>query len=425
MPTSNTKGGIPIASEIISIGTELLLGNILNTNASYLSRKLAEHGLDLYYITSVGDNPERLINTIKEARQRSKIIITTGGLGPTSDDITREAVAKAFNVPLKTSPTMVKQIEDFFHQRGKTAPECNKKQAQYPEGGRLLINPMGTAPGFMIEDSACTLFALPGVPGEMKAIFEDKVSPELQKYQKNNIIHSRLLRVFGLGESQVESILHDIISSQTNPTIAPMAQTGEVILRITCKEKTKEKAELLIRDVQEKIQARIGNYIYGYDDDTLETVTADILMKRGKTISTAESCTGGLLAHRLTNIPGSSSFYYGGIVAYSNDLKERVLGVKKETLRKFGAVSEEVAVEMVRGLLKIYPADLALSITGIAGPGGGTTEKQVGHICIAYKTIDEEISTAVKLFKDRMQNKEAAANHALHLILNYFKKEDA
>lgn len=404
--------------EIISIGTELLLGDVENTNASYLAKILAQKGIDLFYITCVGDNYDRLVETIQMARTRSQIIFTTGGLGPTSDDITRKAIAKAFSRPLILNEDARQMIEDFFSARGVYMPKENLNQAYYPQGGTLLFNSQGTAPGIFLDADNTRLFALPGVPHEMQRMVSERVLPILEEFSGGSFLQSLLVRIYGLGESVVEHRLQDIIAQQSNPTVALLAGTGEVFVRITCKETSSSRASALIDEVLEQVKQRIGQYIYGYDEDTLETVVARHMQKEQKTVAVAESCSGGLLAHRLTNIPGSSSFFQGGIVSYSDASKMSLLQVSEEILLRHGAVSEEVALAMARGVQKRMGSHIGLGITGIAGPQGGTEKKPVGTVC--FGIITPHISrTETKYFPgERVQVKYRSTNHALHLLAN-------
>ncbi len=407
-------------AEIVSIGTELLLGDVTNSNAAFLARELASLGIDLYFITCVGDNPTRLEETLQKAFARSDLVITTGGLGPTSDDITREVIASAFGRPLKRDEKAEEMIRDFFARRDREMPEENLKQATLPEGAEPLFNETGTAPGFFLEVDGGKIFSLPGVPPEMKMMFRKKVRPKLIETQSGReIIHSRVLRIFGIGESEVENRLREVIAGQTNPTVAPLAGRGEVQVRITCKEVNKDLASEKIAQVAREISAILGNYIYGEDEDTLEGVMAVLLSQGGWTLAIAESCTGGLVGSRITDIPGASEFFRGSIVAYNDEIKRGVLGVREETLKEHGAVSEETALEMARGTRKICQSDIGVGLTGIAGPGGGTPQKPVGTVSFALVAPEKEFSMTRLLGSRRKDNKWRAGHHALDLVRRY------
>jgi len=409
-----------LRAEIVSIGTELLLGDVTNSNAAFLGRELASLGIDLYFITCVGDNPTRMEETLQKAFSRSDLVITTGGLGPTSDDITREVIAKAFARPLKRDEKAEEMIRDFFARRDREMPEENLKQATLPEGAEPLFNETGTAPGFFLDVDGGKIFALPGVPPEMKMMFRKRVRPKLIETQSGReIIHSRVLRIFGIGESEVENRLRKIIAGQTNPTVAPLAGKGEVQVRITCKDINKDLASEKIAKVAREISAILGNYVYGEDEDTLEGVMAVLLSQGGWTLAIAESCTGGLVGSRITDVPGASEFFRGSIVAYNDAIKSGVLGVKEETLREHGAVSEETALEMARGTRRICQSDIGVGLTGIAGPGGGTPQKPVGTVSFAIVAPEREYSMTRLLGSSRKDNKWRAGNQALDLVRRY------
>lgn len=386
-------------SEIICIGTELLLGHIVNTNATYISQKLAEIGINLYYHSVVGDNPERLGSILKASLERSDIIITTGGLGPTVDDITLETISKVTHRPLILNRKELRRIKDRFRYANVTMPKTNIRQAYIPKGAIAISNKMGTAPGLIIESPphpslshkgervkvrGKVLIALPGVPLELTHMMEDTVIPYLKKrFYSGGIIKSRTLKIVGMGESKVNEEVADLLKMSGDVTVGIYAHTAQVDLKITTKAIDEFKAIQLISPVEDEIRKRLGNYIFGADNDTLESIVASILTENKLTISVAESCTGGLLSKRLTDIPGSSAYFKMGIIVYSNKAKIKKLNVPKEMLKRYGAVSKQVAIAMADGVRKVARTDIGISITGIAGPAGATKTKPVGLVYIA------------------------------------------
>jgi len=403
-------------AEILSIGTELLLGQIIDTNAAYLAQRLAEVGISLFYKDTVGDNHQRLQQVLRLALERSDLIICTGGLGPTEDDITTAGVAQAFDVPLVLYEDASATLAAFFAARGRPMTENQLKQATLPQGSRLVPNPTGTAPGYILEKDGKTAIVLPGPPNEMQPMWRETIAPYLQA-RSGQVIVSRTLRFCGIGEGALEMELKELIHAQRNPTIAPYAKLGEVHIRVTACAATADEAELLIDPVVEQIRARVGQYLYGVDEETLEEVVGRLLRARGATLAVAESCTGGLLGGRLTNIPGSSEYFLGGIISYSNTVKESLLAVPEATLRAEGAVSVATARAMAEGALHATGATLAVSITGIAGPGGGTEEKPVGLVYYGVARAGGE--TRVKRstqWGDRFSIRNRAVQEALVLL---------
>lgn len=366
-------------AEILAVGTEILLGDIVNTNAQYIARRLADLGINLYHQSVVGDNPERLLEEYRLGFNRAELIIATGGLGPTKDDLTKEIAAEFFNRKLILHEESLKKIEEYFANIGRTLNEGNRKQAYFPEGCTIIPNKWGTAPGCIIGDKGRILVLLPGPPREMVPMFEASVVPYIEKYI-DGILVSRTLKICGIGEGHMEEMILDIIQRQTNPTIAPYAKEGEVTLRITARANSRKEALEIIEPVENEIRGRLKENVYGIDDDTLEAVIGNMLIEKGLTLSTAESCTGGLIASKLINYPGISEVFMEGAVTYSNNAKIMRLGVKKETLELYGAVSQETAAQMAEGIARTSNTDIGLSITGIAGPGGGTEEKPVGLV---------------------------------------------
>ncbi|MGI6006281.1 MAG: competence/damage-inducible protein A [Ruminococcus sp.] len=374
-----------MVAELITVGTEILMGNIVNTNAAYLSEMCARLGLTLYYETTVGDNEKRMYETICTALERSDIVILSGGLGPTQDDITKDTAAKAMNLPLVEDEHTRRRIQEYFETlRGKnvTITENNWRQALVPQGAIVLDNENGTAPGLIMEKDEKTVILLPGPPSELKPMFERQVFPYLEKKQPE-VLCSRMVKICGIGESMVETMIEDLISAQSNPTIAPYAKIGEVHLRVTASAFNDEAAERLIKPVVKELKKRFGKHIYTTDEKvTLEESLVKMMKKRKLTLTCAESCTGGAISARIVNVPGASDVLKQGLVTYSNKAKRRYLNVKKETLKSVGAVSRETAFEMAKGGCVQTGSDACVAVTGIAGPGGGTDTKPVGLVYI-------------------------------------------
>lgn len=412
--------------ELICVGTELLLGNIVNTNAAYLSEKCAGLGLSCYFQTVVGDNEERLTQVLSCAVSRSDIVIMSGGLGPTEDDLTKEVAAKVCGKKLCIDDHSMERIAEYFATRDIIPTDNNWKQAKVPEGAIVLDNDNGTAPGIIIETDNCKVILLPGPPNELIPMFEDRVIPYLNKLTPG-VICSQTVKICGLSESGVETTIKDLIDNQTNPTIATYAKTGEVLIRVTASAEDKKQANKLIKPVVKELKARFGNDIYTTDEDvTLEKAVVDLLLANKLTVTCAESCTGGMLSSRLINVPGISEVYKSGFVTYANKAKRKLLGVKKSTLEKHGAVSPQVAKEMVKGAAFASKSDVAVALTGIAGPDGGTKDKPVGLVYIACN-VKGNITVKEFRFKgNRTKIREAATSAALRLmrtcVLEYFSE---
>lgn len=389
-------------AEIITVGTEILLGDILNTNTHYLSNELANMGVDVYYQITVGDNENRLLNQLEESFKRSDLVVLTGGLGPTEDDLTKEVCAKYFDLKMEFhQPSWDKIIE--IHNRMKRIPtENNKKQAYFPVNSIILPNEHGTAPGCIMEKDNKTIIVMPGPPREMKPMFDNFVKPFLQK-NSEDILKSKVIRIIGVGEAKVESDLLDLIQKQINPTIATYAKDGECTVRITAKGKTVEEVEKLILPVAEEIKNRFKETVYGEDETTIEDEVAKLLVKNNLTISVAESCTGGMVSSSLINYPGISSVFMEGCVTYSNEAKMKSLNVKEETLNLVGAVSEQCAREMAEGVAARHNTNIGLSTTGIAGPEGGSEEKPVGLVYMGIKINNKTIVKKYIFNGDRQQ----------------------
>jgi nicotinamide-nucleotide amidase len=384
-------------AEIIAIGTEILLGDIVNSNAQYLAQELAALGVDMYYQQVVGDNEKRIMHAFDEAYSRSDIIITTGGLGPTVDDLTKEVAAKYFNKELIPDGESIEKIKSYFKFRERKMSENNLKQGLIPEGAIIINNHNGTAPGVIIEENKKIMIILPGPPKEMKPMFEETVKPYLQK-KTDSILVSKMVKILGIGESSVAEEIKDLIDAQTNPTIAPYAKEVGVMLRITAKANNREEALKLIEPVVKQIKDRLGDNVYATEDIGIEDVVAKLLIKNNLTISTAESCTGGMIASSFINYPGISEVFLEGAVTYSNKAKHNRLGVKNETLDKYGAVSEETAREMAIGIAETAKSDVSIITTGIAGPEGGTAEKPVGLVYIGVY-VQGQVTVQRCLFK--------------------------
>jgi nicotinamide-nucleotide amidase len=401
--------------EIIAVGTELLLGDIVNTNGQYISQRLSSLGLDVYHHTVVGDNLDRLVEAIKIASSRADVIITTGGLGPTDDDITKLGVAKALGVELSLDETSLKRIKDRFSRYGRPMPAINERQAYIPIGSRAIDNDNGTAPGIIGEYDSKIYISLPGPPKEMRPMFEEKIVPYLKQKSKH-VIKSHTLKVIGIGESALQEKLGDIMTNQTNPTIALYAKEGEVHIRITAKDEDISEADDKIKEVKNKILNVLGMNVYGYNDDTLESVVNNLLQEKRMTIAFAESCTGGMISSRFTDIPNASISFINGVVCYSNEAKVNILGVNRDTIEKYGAVSMETAEEMAYCIKKISNTDIGLSITGIAGPSGGTESKPVG-LCYIGIAFDDQVKVYSSVFNgNRNKIRWLATTKALDIL---------
>ena len=403
--------------ELISVGTELLLGNIVNTNTQFLAEQCALLGLSMYHQVTVGDNRERLSEAVRTALGRSDVVILTGGLGPTEDDLTKEVCAEVMGFALKEDSHTKKRIEEYLKNSVfKVIPDNNWKQAMVPEGAIVLDNDNGTAPGLILEKNQKAAVLLPGPPGELYPLFKKQVFPYLKKRQPE-ILRSQMVKICGVGESQVEDKLLDLIDKQTNPTIATYAKTGEVHLRVTARARSEEEAKKLVKPVVKEIKSRFGDNVYSVrEEETLEMAVVKLLQKHELTVTTAESCTGGLLAGRLVNVPGASEVFREGFITYSNKAKRKYLDVNKSTLKKYGAVSSETAREMAIGGVFAADCDVCVAVTGIAGPDGGTEEKPVGLVYIATY-MNEKVTVKKFQFKgNRAKVREQAVVRALDLL---------
>jgi nicotinamide-nucleotide amidase len=381
------RGEVLMKAEILAVGTEILLGDIINTNAQFISKELASLGIDVYRQEVIGDNEDRLLEAIEEIFYRSDILICTGGLGPTEDDLTKETICKYFNADLELHEESLEELKNYYKRLDRPMTESNLKQVYFPKESKVLSNPNGTAPGMILEKNDKVAVILPGPPREMKPMFLNYVKAYL-KDKGNGVIISEVLRVLGVGESTAANMIKDFINNGVNPTVAPYAKEDDVIFRITARGKSEEEGRKLIAPVKEEIKRVFNLDCYGEGEElTIEEVLGKLLVDRKLTISTAESCTGGMIASRLINYPGISEVFLEGAVTYSNEAKERTLNVKKKTLDTYGAVSEETAKEMAIGISKRTGSDISVVTTGIAGPGGGSEEKPVGlvYIGLYYK----------------------------------------
>ena len=410
-------------AEILAVGTELLMGQIVNTNAQYISSKLPEAGVGVYYHSVVGDNPDRLEECLKLALERCDIVITTGGLGPTQDDLTKETISRVCGKKLVVHEESLNKIKNYFSRLGKQMPQNNEKQAYMPEGCILLKNNNGTAPGCMIEMGEKVVVMLPGPPVEMKPMFMDYVMPYF-KNKGDYSLESVILRVFGIGESAMETKIMDLIDGQTNPTIATYAKEGEVTIRVTASVPKGESAETILIPVVNEIKRRTGDNLYSDKDETLDAVAAGLLLKNSITIATAESCTGGLISENLTDIPGISRVFMGGAVTYSNEAKMEYLGVKAQTLEAYGAVSRETAVEMAEGIRNRLKTNIGISVTGIAGPDGGTAQKPVGLVYIGLSSDSGTVTKELRLSGNRKKIRTVTALNVFDLIRRHILKLD-
>ena len=412
--------------EIIAVGTEILLGNIVNTNAAYLAEKCAALGLSCYHQDVVGDNEERLAETLKLALSRSDIILLSGGLGPTQDDLTKEVAARVFGKELYLHEPSREAIRQFFSERKLEITENNWKQAMVPEGCIVVDNPGGTAPGIIMAENGRHVVLMPGPPGELLPMFERSIMPYLAELQ-SGVIYSQTVKICGVGESKAESMVEDLVEVQSNPTIATYAKTGEVHLRVTATASDEKEAKKLVKPVVKELKGRFGNHVYTTDNDvTLERAVVDLLMANKLTACTVESCTGGMLSARLINVPGVSEVFKSGYVTYSNKSKRRLLGIKKNILLKHGAVSEQIAREMAKTSAALARTDVSVSTTGIAGPDGGTAEKPVGLVYIGCNVCGRITVKECRFHGSREKIRESTVAAALSLmrecILQYYSE---
>lgn len=410
-------------AELVTTGSELLLGQIVNTNAAYMAQELNRMGIDVCFQTTVGDNRARMKEVLAHALTRADLVITSGGLGPTRGDITKEVSAEVMGRRMARDENCVARLKAHFTRVGREMTENNLRQAMIPEGAHIFVNHAGTAPGIAMEKDGKLLVNLPGPPSEMKDMFQRSLAPYLvEKYGISSIIFSRVLHTCGIGESQLETKIDDLILAQGNPTLALLIRPTGVIIRITAKAENEAAAEALIDPVEEEIRARLGHFVYGVDDDKMEEIVGRDISEHGFTVATAESCTGGLVASRLTDVAGSSEYVKGGIISYTDEIKAKTLGVPTEILFKFGAVSEPTARAMAEGARLALDADVAVSTTGLAGPGGGTEETPVGTVFIAVAGAKGTVAEKHKFTGTREQVKFRASQAALALLREYIRE---
>jgi competence/damage-inducible protein CinA-like protein len=410
-----------VNAEIIGVGTEILLGQICNNNAQWISERLAEIGVDVVFHEAVGDNLERIAESFRLALSRADVVIATGGLGPTQDDITREGLAAALGVKMERRPEIVEFLRERFRGFGREMPESNLQQADVLEGGRHIMPERGTAPGLIYETpEGKRVYAVPGVPAEMKEMMEGTILPELAVAAGPAALVSRTIRVTGMPESQVSMVLDDLFRASANPSLAYLASSGEVKVRLTAKAPSRAEAEALIDPLAADVTARLGEHVFTEHDEDLEVVVGRLLKTREQSVAAAESLTGGSLGLRLSRAPGASAYFLGSAVCYTAEAKQRVLGVSKETIEGPGVVSEECAREMARGARRIFGADVSLSLTGVAGPDSHD-DKPVGTVCMALAAEGQETSRTFRAPGDRDQVRRWAEQAALDMLRRHLQ----
>ena len=410
-------------AEILCVGTELLLGEVVNTNAAYISRELAYLGISVYHTAVVGDNAERLEGAIRDALSRADLLVMSGGLGPTYDDITKETVARVLGLPMVRDEAILEYIKEFFVSYGRPMPENNEKQADIPKGAIALHNRFGTAPGIFIEKDDKVVVLLPGPPFELRPMFEEHVAPLLGE-RRDKVLVSHNIHIMGMGESEVETHLLDLMQNSVNPSIAPYAKEGEMRLRVSALADNEKQGDRMCLEMIKKVmETPVGKYVYAFDAENIEKYVLGKLFERGLTIAVAESCTGGMLGQRLTDVGGASRNFLGGFITYSNEMKMNLLGVSEETLKKYSAVSEETAIEMARGVRERTGCDIGVSITGEAGPVA-STNNEVGTVFIGISAADGVYATKIKIpvHRNRDYIRRVACSRALREVI--FKLEN-
>lgn len=405
-----------IIAEIITIGDELLLGETTDTNAGYIARKLSGIGLSVQFKSTVGDSIERIEETIRHALKRAQVVITTGGLGPTDDDLTKKVLVKFFKRQLVLNEQLLEEIRERYHRRGIEMPAINEEQALLPNNSTIFKNDIGSAAGIGIIENDYYFISLPGVPTEMRHVLDNEVIPFLAKQNFGQDIKITTLRLNGIVESSLAEAISADLELEPGVKLAYLPSESGVDLRIVATADSKDKAESKAQKLVKQIEKKVGKFVYGYDSDSLQSVTGQLLSDNDKLLAVAESCTGGKLGEIITSVPGSSGYFAGGIIAYSNEVKISELGVKKTTLNKYGAVSAETAIEMALGARKRFSADFALSITGVAGPGGGSDDKPVGLTFIGIATAQKSYAKEFNFGRDRETNRARASYAALELL---------
>ena len=409
-------------AEIIAVGSELLLGQITNTNAQFINKQLAEIGVNVYYHTAVGDNPERLKQAIQVAQERSNFIIFSGGLGPTKDDLTKETIANTLGKELVLNEEAFESIQDYFRKTGRDMSPNNRKQALVLEGSDVLVNRFGIAPGMFIQEEDTFYILLPGPPSELHPMFENEAKPLIsEKLGLKEKIVSVVLRFFGIGESQLETDLEVLIDAQTNPTIAPLAADGEVTIRLKAKHEDEKETERLLKETEAQILDRVGEYFYGYGDTSLVREVSKALHEHGKTVAAAESLTGGMFSEWLTDLEGASSILNGSVVCYTNQVKQQVLGCREATLSSHGAVSKECALELAEGIRKLTGSDIGISFTGVAGPASQEGQP-VGKVFIGLSTKGQKDVFEWMFTGSRSGIRKRAVKYGLHHLLKLLKE---
>ena len=406
--------------EIISVGTEVVTGDIIDTNAPYLSKELVSLGIDTMYRTSVKDDDKTILEVLNIAKKRADLIITIGGLGPTYDDFTKEEVAKVNGLKLVRSDKAEQKIRDYFDKTGRKMTDNNLRQADIIEGSLAIDNDNGTAPGILLEKDNKIFILFPGPPNELIPMFENKVKPYL-KDKTGKFILERCIKLSGIGESYVEEELKDLIDKDEKIIIATYAKVGEVHIKITSEGKTKQEAEEKMKPYFEKIEIRFSKYVYGYDDDTLPKKVVEYLKDKNLKVAFCESCTGGYISKTITDVPGASDVFDCGMVTYSNEIKARLAGVSPIALKNKGAVSEEVATQMAKGIRTLAKADIGISVTGIAGPGGGTKEKPVGLVYMGISTKNTTVTKKLNFRGNREKIRLSTVNAVMSTLIEYLK----
>ena len=410
-------------AEIISIGSEILRGQITDTNSNFIVKKLVELSIDVEHITAVSDNPESLLSTLKLALQRADLVITTGGLGPTEDDITYETIAKALNLKLIKYPKAEDHLKKVLNKIKVEISPSNLKQTYLPEGAKIIINQYGTAPAMILEKDNKIICSLPGVPREMKKLVVENLIPYLkEKFPPSVIKKSKILKVTGLGESSVNELLHDYINNQKNFSFGIYANPEDIQIQVTTQAPTEKEVDKLLQSSVNQLSKILGNYAYGSGEQTLEEVVGDLLKNKGFKVAVAESCTGGMLGEMITRIPGSSKYFQGGVISYNAQVKEELLKVPSEVIKKYGEVSRQVAELMAEGVRKCCHSDIGISITGIAGPGGATKKKKVGLVYMALADGKKTITQKHQLFGNRQLIRLRSARRALNMLRMYLKE---